>query len=315
MNINPILRNVLNYLMAAMVIAGMFILIDFVYDLKNQSFLTMSDAEERPDLPTKIIKTIEWKQGMVADVCNSQVMTIPYLIIEKTDTIEIEGWAVDIDNKTPLSELYMEVNENYFPAYFDVVRDDVANLLSLDLGNQIGFSFLFDRNILKNSQGEWASNINLYGVTADGDSLLSPVEYKLLTVVDEPTEPYKQYANVQFVVDVLSAGVVDGVNKTLLMRNEPSISILGWSFEGILPLSDLYVVINDKAFRMNYGVEREDVKNVFGFMNSNKLGYSFDFPRSLLMKEDGTYADYIDFVPIDASGYVCNRVRYSIIYQ
>ena len=48
MNINPILRNVLNYLMAAMVIAGMFILIDFVYDLKNQSFLTMSDAEERP---------------------------------------------------------------------------------------------------------------------------------------------------------------------------------------------------------------------------------------------------------------------------
>ena len=74
-------------------------------------------------------------------------------------------------------------------------------------------------------------------------------------------------------------------------------------------------VINDKAFRMNYVVEREDVKNVFGFMNSNKLGYSFDFPRSLLMKEDGTYADYIDFVPIDASGYVCNRVRYSIIYQ
>ena len=59
MNINPILRNVLNYLMAAMVIAGMFILIDFVYDLKNQSFLTMSDAEERPDLPTKIIKTIK----------------------------------------------------------------------------------------------------------------------------------------------------------------------------------------------------------------------------------------------------------------
>lgn len=315
MNINPILRNVINYLVAAMVVVGMFILINVIYDLKNQSFLTLSDAEARPDLPIKKIKTSDWMQGMVADVCNNNVMTIPYLVIDQVDSIEIEGWAVDIDNKTPLSAMYMEVNENYYPAHFDVVRDDVANLLSLDLGNEIGFSFLFDRNILKNSQGEWASKINLYGVTADGDSLLSPVEYKLLTVVDEPTEPYKQYANVQFVVDVLSAGVVDGVNKTLLMRDEPSISILGWSFEGILPLSDLYVVINDKAFRMNYGVEREDVKNVFGFMNSNKLGYSFDFPRSLLMKEDGTYADYIDFVPIDASGYVCNRVRYSIIYQ
>ena len=95
MNINPILRNVLNYLVAALVIGGMFILIDFVYDLKNQSFLTMSDAETRPDLPIKNIKTVEWKQGIVADVCNSKVMTIPYLIIDQTDTVEIEGWAVD----------------------------------------------------------------------------------------------------------------------------------------------------------------------------------------------------------------------------
>ena len=315
MNARSILSNVKNYLLAALVVAGVFIVINSVYNLKHNTFFSLSDAEERPDFPTRDIQTKDWAQGIVADVCNNKVMSIPYLIIEQTDTIEIEGWAVDIDNKKPLEEMYMEVNGNYYPISFRVVRDDVANLLSIELGSKIGFSAKFDRNILKNAQGVWADKINLYGVTMDEDTLLSPVEYKLLHVLDEPTEPYKQYANVQFMIDGVSTGLADVVNKNLLLRDEPTISIYGWSFEGLLPLSDLYLVVNNKAFRMNYGVEREDVKAVFGVLESTKLGYSFDFPKSLLMKDDGTFAEYIDFVPVDASGYVCGRIRYSIIYQ
>jgi hypothetical protein len=57
------------------------------------------------------------------------------------------------------------------------------------------------------------------------------------------------------------------------------------------------------------------VKETLKVVTSNKLGYEFDFPKSLLLKEDGTYAEYVDFVPVDASGYVCERIRYSVVYQ
>lgn len=315
MGIKSIFNNKKFYLVAALVVVGVFLLINYLCNLNGNNFVTASDAEVRPDLPTRKIQSIEWSQGIVADVCNKVVMSNPYLVIEQTDTIEIKGWAVDIDKKQPLSKLFMEVNGQYFPTTFSAVRNDVTSLLSIATDRKIGFSILFDRNILNIGKSEWADKLRFHGLTLSGDSILSPVEYKLLYVEQEPTEPFKQSSSVQFYIDGVTSGLVDIANKKLVLRNEPHTSIFGWSFEGLLPLSDLFMIIDGKAFSLNYGVERDDVKSVFGLIESNKLGYEFHFPTSLLTREDGSRVEYVEFVPIDASGYVCEKIRYSVDYQ
>lgn len=315
MEIKPFLLQLKNYIVAMLVFVAVFFLINKVYTFTYGAFLTSSDAEEKPNLPVRQIQSSDWFQGVVADVCNNQIMTIPYLLIDRKDSVKIEGWAVDVDNKKPLSDLYMEVDGNYYPAFFKALRDDVADLLSIERGNKLGFSLSFDRNILKSDHSNWVDRLLFHGVNYNGDSLLSPIEYRLLYVVDEPREPYNQYADVQFVLDGCSAGVVDAINKTIILRNDLKISLFGWCFENQKPLSELFILIGDKTFSLNYGVERQDVKNSFANAELSHVGYNFEFPASLLINSDGSKVQYVEFVPVDAQGRVCQKIRYLISYQ
>ena len=101
-----------DYILATLVIVGFLFMINKVYEWKNGSFLTVSDAEELPDLPIKKFRSSDFYYGVVADVCNGDVIPVPHLLINESDSVLIEGWAVDVDQKQPLSEMYMEVPRN-----------------------------------------------------------------------------------------------------------------------------------------------------------------------------------------------------------
>ena len=303
-----------DYIIAALVVVGFFFMINKVYEWKNGLFLTVSDAEELPDLPIKKIRTLEFYYGVVADICNGEVTPVPHLLINESDSVLIEGWAVDIDKKLPLSDMYMEVNDKYYSVSFLFSRDDVAELLNMEVGNKLGFSLHFDKSILKKDDGKWCDKINFYGVNQAEDSLLSPVEYKLLYYGKEPVEPYNQNADVQFYLDAVSMGGVDPNNKVISFGSEPYPFIFGWCFESKLPLSDMLLVVDGKAYKTNYGIERQGVMDFFGLTESNKVGFEIQIPKSILLKGDGTNVDYIDFLPIDSNGRVCDRIRYSVVF-
>ena len=285
-----------DYILATLVIVGFFFMINKVYEWKNGSFLTVSDAEELPDLPIKKFRSSDFYYGVVADVCNGDVIPVPHLLINESDSVLIEGWAVDVDQKQPLSEMYMEVNDKYYPVSFRFSRDDVAELLNMEVGNKLGFSLHFDKSILKKDDGKWCDKINFYGVNQAEDSLLSPVEYKLLYYGKEPVEPYNQNADVQFFLDAVSMGGVDLNNKVISFGSELYPFIYGWCFESKLPLSDMLLVVGGKAYKTNYGIERQGVMDFFGLTESNKVGFEIQIPKSILLKGDGTNVDYIDFL-------------------
>ena len=285
------------------------------FNFGKSSFVTLSDAETEIDLPIRKIKSLDFFSGIVVESCNNKLMTIPYIIVDNSDSILIRGWALDIDNKSSLSDLYIEVNGNYFPVSLEYERKDVADLFAMEDGASLGYSICFDKNILRLNGGDWSDKLNFYGVDKNGDSLLSKVEYNLLYAENEQTTPLKNSSKVLFMLDSVGSGYFNSETNKIFLGNDPYVSFRGWAIEGLLPLSKIFLVVNGKSYKMKYGVPRDLVKETLKVVTSNKLGYEFDFPKSLLLKEDGTYAEYVDFVPIDASGYVCERIRYSVVYQ
>ena len=118
------------------------------------------------------VKTNEWNKGLVIDLCNGRALNSGKIsVFDDDDSIEISGWAIDIDNKTSLSGIYAVIGEYIIKGSYGIPRPDVQSAVGIN-SEAVGFSFLIPKELIKID-----SDVCFYLVPRDSTFVYEPHRY------------------------------------------------------------------------------------------------------------------------------------------
>lgn len=101
----------------------------------------------------------------------------------------------------------------------------------------------------------------------------------------------------------------------VLSKDEKTIDLRGWAVDFMVnkPLSGMYVIIGNREFMVDYGMESPDLAKVYKNELLSKCYFSFSFSVSLLQEQN---VDEINFIMVGNDGtYRFMPVKYSVIQQ
>lgn len=103
------------------------------------------------------------------------------IIIDRdASEVVLGGWAVDVNVKNNLSELYLKAGDNVINCKYGGQRDSVAEYYNEPGYLNSGFTASFDASLLYDEDGERLDSISFILVGNDGTYMYEPVEYKLI---------------------------------------------------------------------------------------------------------------------------------------
>lgn len=276
----------------------------------NESyFVSEKNVEKQPNLPVKEDAPTEWS-GIKVDGCNMKPAEGELIEIDQDDTINIYGWAIDDKAKAPIGNIYLIAGNKYIKGKYGLIRDDVKAAMGISETSALGYSIMFDRNLLKDDKGEFIKEIG-FATTDKGNTLLTiHKNYGLVysTQIPENTENAGKRLNL-----VIEACNGKPAGDTIDIANADKIELLGWGgdTEAKQSLQKMFVNIGEKSFKVEYGTPRDDVKNFLG-ANTNEFGYNITLPRHVFLRPDGTVIPTITLTATTYDGKFSAPVTYQV---
>lgn len=263
-----------------------------------------------PNLPVHQISSNTWENGFIVDMCDGKNVTPPYIFAQNEENITLQGWAINIDNRESLKNLYLEINGNLIPADYSKVRTDVQSLLGITDSDKIGYTITIEKPIIEKLKGN--NKMRFWGICKNEEYMIASKDLYLIIPKPIDSSIPKSSRNLNLHINSITGGRVNNLQKTITLGNSPLVNIHGWAFDNEMPLQAIYLVINNKSYMMNYGMEKEKIKKNFNLTCSNKLGFDITIHKSLLYKEDNTIVDSIELIAISKDGERCESIKYSI---
>ena len=126
--------------------------------------MSEEDVEKSlPDYPTRPIYNQKWNKGVnIINDGNKKYAPNKFIIIEPSDSISIYGWAIDNDRNCPISNIYMEANNQYIKGIYGLPKQDIKRDLGIKGSSCIGFIFHFDRKLLQKEDGSYCENVKFH---------------------------------------------------------------------------------------------------------------------------------------------------------
>lgn len=142
----------------------------------------------------------------------------------------------------------------------------------------------------------------------------SSLVYDGCKLTSKPELPVAEAPEQGFFIDAINNQIPSC--KILDISHSDTVTINGWTVdtEGNNELNKLIIQIGSKFVEGNYGIERSDVQSTLGFQ-SNKIGFSFSFSKSLLQEENGFIVDHFDFIRITNGGKQLTPITYKLLKE
>lgn len=142
---------------------------------------TFKSTVNIPDIETKTPVKIERYHNMHIDKCNEIKPKEPgEIIIEKNaKKNRIVGWAIDPDNKTTFSDLYLKIGGNTFKCNYGYERPSIAKHFKSDTYNKSGFVIELDASYFYDENGNLYPTLQFIQISSDGTYMYEPVTYTL----------------------------------------------------------------------------------------------------------------------------------------
>ena len=280
-------------------------------------FVSEEDVEKSlPDYPTRPIYNQKWNKGVnIINDGNKKYAPNKFIIIEPSDSISIYGWAIDNDRNCPISNIYMEANNQYIKGIYGLPKQDIKRDLGIKGSSCIGFIFHFDRKLLQKEDGSYCENVKFHLIDKEEKMIISDVEYDLIYRITRISDNITKNESLQkgMVFERVLGGVLDNENKTILSEKR-DIHISGWvaDIENKLPLKNIFISVGNSFYMPLEVYKRNDVDEVFNLSVSNCIGFKFSIPKYILQDENGNKHEYIQFYLEDKNGIVYEIAKYFI---
>lgn len=136
---------------------------------------------ELPQLPLAEMKKPVGNSGVCVDKYNgeSRINDDPIVLDRTADIQTLSGWAIDTDEKTAVSAMYVKVGDRVFTCKYGNERPGVVTRYGSDGYLASGFTVTLDSSLFFDGDGKLYDSIEFYTVSGDESRLYGPAVYKL----------------------------------------------------------------------------------------------------------------------------------------
>lgn len=200
--------------------------------------------------------------------------------------LNIKGWASSKENENSIPGLIVTINGKSYPTQFVFKRNDLVEHFDNDVLKYAGWGVKipctdFEEGIYDLSFQVLSSLDTGYWIPKKKFKINFETEYTL-SKLDELNQNKRQ---TKYSIDNINGTTIGTSNKEVIIRGN-LLKIYGWAidFPNEKPASKVFIEINDKLYKTNYGLRREDVMNAYKNASYLNSGWIIEIPVSELQE-------------------------------